>query len=573
MTNEEIAHILEEIAELLEILGEDPFKAKAYMKVAGVIRSTKETVEEIVKEGRASEIPGVGKGIAQKLEELVTTGSLAYYDELTQRIPASILSLTEIQGIGPKTAKLLFETLGITNREGLALAIREGTLKKVKGLGAKTEQAISKGLEFSTEFEDKLLLSEAEPIANALILELKKIPSVKDAYICGSLRRMKETVKDIDLLIVGSNFDEIFTTLKNNPDTTEVISMSKNNMKFRYKKHFKVDLYITEEEAAGAALVFHTGSAEHHERLRSIASGMDYELNEHGLYEKVSQKRIAGSTEEEVYRALGLQYVLPLLRENRGEIEVAIKNGLPHLIKEDDILSDLHVHSTWSDSSATLEEIAEMAIVMGYQYIAVTDHAKRLKIAQGMEEEEMIKRIEDVRRLNTHFGGKFKILAGVELNIDKDGLLDYPDQFLKKFDFVIASVHWAFSDDVEKMTKRILTAMENPYVHAIGHPSGRLLLRRPPYGLSYHEVFRKAAATNTALEINAFPDRLDLDDVRVKEAAEIYGVKFVLGTDAHALRHLSFMKYGIAVAQRGWLTKDSVLNTLNVEDFLKAIKK
>lgn len=573
MTNEEIAQILENIAELLEILGENSFKVRAYQKAAASIRLLENPVRELVEKGNLDDIPWVGKSISETVKEIVTTGKSTVYEKLVSKIPASVAQLTKVPGIGPKTAKLLYENLGVIDIEGLKRVVEDGSIKKVKGIGVKTREVLEKSLFLKEEEKTKNLLPEAEVIAERLVTMLKNLPLVEKVHVAGSLRRMTDTVESIDLVIQSKNPEKALEDFVRTYQIGDLILKDDNQIVFNFEGSFKVNLLVVRPENAGAALIVHTGSKEHVERLKELAQKKGLKLSSEGLTDVKSGKDISCSTEKDIYKKLGLEYIPPFLRENRGEIEAAQEQRLPDLVRMEDIKADLHIHSIWSDSSATVEEIAEVCIALGYQYIAITDHAKRLKVAGGIEEEEIYERINAIRKQNDKFKNKLKILCGIELNIDKDGLLDYTDEILKSFDFVIASIHWGFPSEEEKITRRIIKAMENPYVHALGHPTGRLLLRRPPYIFNKEEVFRIASETNTAIEINAYPDRLDLTAELCREAWEKYGIKFCIGTDAHALKHLPYIRYGVGVAKRAWLPSEAILNTYPPEEFLELIKK
>jgi DNA polymerase (family 10) len=575
LNNEEIARVLDEISELLEILEEDSFKVRAYRNAAFAVRTSPLPVAALALDGELTKIKGIGKTIASRIEELVRTGHIAYLDELTERIPASILSLTEIPGIGPKTARLIFETLGIADRAALATALESGALKRVKGIGAKTIQSIKKGLELVEKAENRFLLSEAEPVAQSLSQALAHLDGVEEVHIAGSLRRLKETVGDIDIVIqVKTGEEEAVAervTALDGLSVLEVCHEPVTIIRGTYRRHYPVEIGVSPAPRTGLDLVLATGSATHLDELRDRAVERSIVLFEGGIF--VDGAGVDAPDEETVYGLLGLPVIPPYLREGRGEVAAAARGALPASIPSEAIRGDLHVHSTWSDSAATLEEIAEAALHFGYEYIAVTDHAKRLRVAQGMAEDELFERLEQIRVLNERLGGRLTLLSGVELNIDRDGGLDYDDDILSRFDFVIASVHWGFGGDEREITNRILAAMENPYVHTIGHISGRLLLRREAYALDYETIFAHAAETGTALEINAFPDRLDIADINARRAWEKYGVRFTIGTDSHSVTHLPFIKYGLAVARRAWLPPESILNTLPLTRLREALAK
>lgn len=574
LNNEEIAGVLSDISELLEILEEDPFKVRAYRNAAAAVRSSPLPVASLALDGRLTELKGVGKSIAARIEELVRTGRVAYLDELSERIPASILSLTEVPGIGPRTARLIFETLGIADRAALAEAIETGALKRVKGIGAKTVQSIRKGLEMVRQAESRFLLSEAEAAAQSLEQAVARVPGVVEARVAGSVRRLRETVGDIDLVASVDDAGAVVARLRDLPSLrVESVGAAGDATVVRgtFRNRFPVEIGLAPRVDSGLHLVLATGSSEHLNELRDAAAARGATITDRGLF--VDGQRVPAPTEEAVYGAAGCSVVPPYLREGRGEVAAALAGRLPEPLARERVKGDLHVHSTWSDSASSLEEIAEAAAQLGYEYVAVTDHAKRLRVAQGLVEDELAERLDEIAAVNRRFAGRVTLLSGIELNIDRDGALDYDDDVLARFDFVIASVHWGFSEDARDLTRRVVRAMENPHVHTIGHPSGRLLLRRDPYELDYDAVFRAAAETNTAIEINSFPDRLDITDVLARRAYEEYGVRFSIGTDAHSVAHLPFIRYGLAVAMRAWLPEAAILNFLPLAALREALRE
>lgn len=571
MTNEEIASNLEEISEILEILQDNKFKARAYKKAAQSIRVYPEPVAKLAKNNHLREIPGVGKSISEKIYELVATGSIEYLTKLRKKVPSSLAELLKVPGIGPKTAKLVYDELGISDVSGLKKVVKLGKLKRVKGIGAKTETELSKVFDFFEYQKKRMLLPEAENIAQKIKIKIKeKIPGI-EMYITGSLRRECETIGDINLVVVYGELEKLKKILKSLDIVKNIENVSKRELFLTLKGEVKSKVLIVEKSKLGAALVYTTGSKKHVEHLQSRARKRNLNFTALGLRNMKNGTYLHTETEPRFYKKLGLNYIAPFLREGRGEIEASLKEELPEVVKPEDIKVDFHIHSIWSDSSASLEEIAEIAGQLGYSYVVITDHAKRLKVARGITENDVLKRACMINKLNRKLKGKLTILSGIELNIDKNGEIDYKNDFLKNFDFCIASIHWGMKSSKERLTERIVRAMKNPNVHAIGHPSGRIIGKRQGYELDYSEIFKTAAETSTLIEINAFPDRLDLKDDLVKFARDEYGVKFIIGTDAHSLKHLTYLKYGLAVARRGWLTKKDVLNTYPLDMFLEFV--
>jgi len=568
MKNKEIANIFDELGDMVEFLGENPFRARAYKRAAQIIYGLSEDVEKLYKTGKLSEIKGIGEGIIQKIGEYLEKGKISVYEEYKSRIPEGLLELLSIPYIGPVTLRTLYEKLHITNFDELIKACEDKLIRNLPNFGPKKEENILKGLLRYKEQTYRHPIGQIYEDIIDLLKELKKIPGVIRAEVAGSFRRMKETIGDIDILATGYNKPEIIKSFTKLPFVKEVLSEGETKSSVILKTDIQADLRVVEDISFGACLQYFTGSKNHNVKLRGIAKDKGLKINEYGIFK--GNEMIPCQEEEEVYKKLGLPWIPPELREDNGEIELAQKGIVPELIGYNDIKGDVHVHSTYSDGGETIRAMVEAAIRMGYEYIVITDHSQSLKIAKGLEIERLFKQAEEIDKLNKELK-PFKIFKGSEVDIKNDGSLDYPDEVLKTLDFVIASIHSGFKEDEKKITSRILSAMENPYVTMIAHPTGRILNTREPYNINIIEMCKFAEKTNTYLEINAYFDRLDLNDINARIAKE-YGVKFCIGTDSHNASQLKMMKYGIGQARRAWLSKDDVINTKSIEDFIKAIK-
>lgn len=571
-TNAEIAQIFEEISEMLDVVGESSFRVAAYQKAANAIRSQPEKIVDFFFQGKLKEIRGIGESIAQKIAELIETGELKYYEELRQKIPPSVLELMQVPGIGPRKARVLYEELNIKSVDDLEKAVKERKLKALKGFGERTEENIVRGIVVYRQGQERLLLSVALPLAEEIVSELKEIKEVEEASPAGSLRRFKETIGDIDILVSTSKPRLVGKRIVELPQVKEVIAAGETKISVRVQSGFQVDFRLVEPENYGSALQYFTGSKEHNIKLREMAKKRGWKISEYGLFEVATGKRLAGQREEEIYHLFEMPLVPPPLREDRGEIEAAVEGKLPQLVEFSDLKGDLHVHSVYSDGTARLEELAVEAIKMGYSYLAVCDHAQRLRVARGMMPEEVEKRLKEIEKINQRYP-EIKLLNGVELNIENDGTVDYPSELLSSFDIVSASVHWGFGQSREEVTYRTLKAIENPYINIICHPTGRVINKRPPFDIDLVRVFKLAAETGTFLELNSYPDRLDLKDEHLMIAKKVYGCKFAIGTDAHGLAHLVNIRYGVATAQRGWLEKEDVLNCYPLDGLLQLVKE
>ena len=568
MKNLEVAKLLYEIADLLEIKGVE-WKPRAYRRAAQNIETLSEDIEKLHKEGKIREIPGVGEHIGEKIEEFLKTGKLKYYEDLKREIPSTIEKLMQIPEIGPKTAKLIYDKLKIKRLNDLKRYVLRHKIRAIKGLGIKTEDIILRGLKNLESREKRFLLGQIYPIAKDIEEELNSLRYVKKAVVAGSLRRMKETIGDVDILVSSSNPGKVMDFFTKMEEVKEIIAKGVTKSSVKLNNNLQVDIRVVNDNVFGSALQYFTGSKQHSISLRKVAIKKGYKLSEYGLFK--GKKNVVSKTEEDVYKRLGLRYIEPELREDTGEIEAALKNKLPKLISYNDIKGALHVHTNWSDGHFSIKEMVLEAKKLGYKYITITDHSGSLVIANALDEKRIIKQGKEIDKVNKDLTG-IKILKGVEVNITKDGNLDVSNNVLKQLDFVIASIHSGFKNSKEVITKRILKAMENKYVNAIAHPTGRKLMKRDAYDVDFDKVFEKAKETNTLLEVNCQPDRLDLKDVYIKEAIN-RKVKLCIGLDAHALDHFSFLRYGVGVARRGWASKKDIVNCNDLNRFLKIIDK
>jgi DNA polymerase (family X) len=570
MKNQEIARIFNDIADLLEIKGENPFRIRAYRRAALNIEGLSNDVSQTSRE-ELLKIPGIGQDLAGKIEEYSKTARIQAYEDLKKEIPGGLSVLLSVPGLGPRTAKLLFDQLQITNLEELERFAKEHKLSGLPGIKEKTEENIIKGIEMLKRGMERQPLGRVLPIANDILEQIKKNPAVRKLTVAGSIRRWKDTIKDIDILATSQDPRSVMSTFVHLPQVKEVLMHGPTKSSVLIQEGLQVDLRVVEEDSFGAALAYFTGSKAHNIRLREMAVKDGLKINEYGVFREKDNKKLGGAKEDDVYKSLGLPYIPPELREDSGEIEAALEGKLPKLVKLNDIKGDLHVHTKRSDGSHDFGELIEAARKRGYEYIAITDHSKGLGIARGLSPERLIEEKKEIDALNKRLKG-FRLLTGTEVDIRSNGEIDFPDEVLRILDIVVASIHSGFRQSREQITGRLIAAMKNPYVTVIAHPTGRLIGERDPYDVDMDEIFRVAKETGTAIEINAYPLRLDLNDIYAKKAGEM-GIPIVISTDTHVTSQFGYMEYGVSIARRGWLEKSGVLNTLSYKSLIKALKK
>ncbi len=558
MNNAQIAAVFDEMADILEFQGANPFRVRAYRNAARTIGDLGEPLEKLVNEGRAlTEIPGIGKDLADKINSLITTGELKQWRELREQVPAGVLALLRVPGMGPKKAAALHRELGIQNLDMLRAACEQQKVRELKGFGAKTEEQILKGLDFAASAGTRFLWAQADAYAQALREHLLACPSIEKLELAGSYRRGRETVGDLDILVTSTNHNEVMDRFATFDGVADILARGDTKMSVRLLNGLQVDLRVVPSESFGAALQYFTGSKEHNVILRGRAKAEGLKINEWGVFR--GEQRVGGETEEEVYALLGLPWIPPELREARREFHWADAGELPELITVDDLRGDLHMHTTATDGKATLEEMVAAAQANGLKYIAITDHSKRVTMAGGLDGPRLMKQWEEIDRLNERLRG-FTVLKGVEVDILERGGLDLDDDVLRHADWVVASLHYGQNQPREQITRRIVEALENPYVCAIGHPTGRLINARDRYDVDLEAVFDAAKKHNKCLELNCSPQRLDLDDVACATARD-YGIPIVISTDAHSVESLGNLRYGVLQARRAGLTKADVANT------------
>lgn len=571
MSNAEIARVLDDIAAALEIKGENVFKIRAYYKAAETIANLPEELATLRARGELRKLSGVGAGIAEKIEELLDTGKCTYHEQLQAEFSPALLELLRIPEVGPKTVKLLHEQLGIGSIAELEAAAEAGKLREIRGLGEKTEVNILKGIRQVRRFAERFPLAVVYPLATRIVELLAERAPLEQISPAGSLRRMRDTVRDLDLLVTANDPEQVMEVFVKLPMVREVTMRGPTKASVIAEEGLQVDLRVVTPEEFGAALLYFTGSKEHNVKLREMAVKRKLRINEYGLFEVETNKRLGGKTEEEMYRLMKLPWIPPEMREDQGEIEAAQRGELPELVELKDVRGDLHVHSKWSDGRATIEAMVKAAQERGYEYVAICDHSPAQGVANGLSVERLRKRQEEIERVRRKFPG-MAVLAGTEVDIRADGSLDYPDEVLAELDFVVASVHSGWKSSAQVNTERILRAIANPYVDLIGHPTGRLVGQRDPYEVDIEQVIRAAAKAGVALEIDSHPDRLDLKDSHARLAKE-HGVKLVINTDSHSLEGYELLHFGVATARRGWIEPKDVLNTLPRAKFLAARRK
>jgi DNA polymerase (family 10) len=564
MTNRELADIFQRIGDMLDILGENRFKVLAYRRAAENILNLGQDIRAYWQAGTLQEIPGIGQAIADKIDELLTTGHLAFYERLEDQVPAGVVSLLEIPDVGPKTAKLLWEELGLQSVTEVEAAARAGQIRSLKGMGARSEAKILAGIELLNRRSDRIPLGTAWPVAVDLLEGLKThCDELIDATVAGSLRRMRSTIGDIDLLAVSEAPAAVMRTFSGHPRVAEVVLSGPTKTTVRLQNGLQVDLRVLDPQHWGAALQYFTGSQAHNIRVREIAQKQGLSLSEYG-FKREDGSEILCPTEEEVYETLSLPWIPPELREDRGEIQAALAGELPQLVEWDDINGDLHAHTDWSDGVATLAEMAEAARAKRYRYLVISDHTQSLGVASGLNPARLRQQRAEIDALNAQWDD-FTLLQGCELEIKADGSLDFDDEVLAGLDFVVASVHTSLRQERETITARVMSALHSPYVDVIGHPSGRILGQREESAIDLDAVIEEAARTGTALEVNSIPARLDLDDAHVRRAREL-GVKVAIDSDAHNPDGLDMLRFGLVTARRGWATAGDVLNTMTLDE-------
>jgi DNA polymerase (family 10) len=575
--NKAIANILYETADLLEIDGQDSFRIRSYRNAAQAIENHSEQIKDIIAEPKkVLAIAGIGKGMLANLQELFKDGKLAVQTELLEKYHPSMLQLLKIQGLGPKTIALIWSAYKVSDVDGVEKLAREGKIRVLPRMGEKHEAKLLKAIEDYHRISGRFLIDAAEAEAEKLTEYLKKFSGIDKITPAGSLRRGRETVGDLDILITGKTCtseegrQKAIAYVAKYPPLMDVIASGENKISFRVRSGMQVDVRLLPPESFGAAMQYFTGSKAHNVALRQRALKMGYTLNEYSLADLKTEKPVAGRTEEEIYAKLALDYIPPEMRENLGEIDLAAEHALPKLITQEDLQGDVHMHTVETDGKNTIEEMAEAARARGYKYIAITDHSKNLAFANGLDDKRAVAHIRRIREAGKKIDG-ITIFAGIEVDILADGDLDLSDDVLAQMDIVIASVHSVFNQEPAKMTERLLKAVGNPNTSVIGHPTGRLLLRRDAYKFDMTSVLSAAAKHKVAMELNSYPDRLDLNDVHLRQAKQ-QGVKIVINTDSHHTSHMEKIRYGILQARRAWLTRDDVLNTLPAQKFAKAMK-
>jgi DNA polymerase (family 10) len=568
--NSEIADAFEKMADLLEIEGANAFRVRAYREAARTVHGYPRSMADLLQHGDAlTELPGIGKDLAAKIKTLVDTGRLPALEKVESRTPAALSDLMRIPGLGPERVKALYKKLGIASADDLKRAVDSGKVRELEGFGKKTEQMIRDRLEHFSIKQARSKLAVAEDIAEPLVAYLKKSDGVKDIVVAGSYRRCQETVGDLDIVVTASKNTPVIGHFTRYGQVAEVVSQGQTRSTVRLRSGMQVDLRVVPEASYGAALHYFTGSKAHNIAVRKLGVKKGYKINEYGVFN--GNERIAGKTEAEIYEKVGLPFIPPELRENRGEIEAARKNRLPNLITLEDIRGDLHCHTKESDGRNTLREMAEAAAQRGYEYISINDHSRHVTIAHGLDSKRLLAQVGEIDKLNEKLGG-IVVLKSIELDILKDGSLDLPDSVLKELDFTVCAVHYAFNLPREEQNERILRAMDNPYFNILAHPSGRLINQREPYQFDIETIMEAALERGCFLEVNAQPARLDLTDEACKLARDM-GLKVALSTDAHSDNGLGLMRFGIKQARRGWLERGDVINCLPLHELKKLFNR
>lgn len=573
MYNTKIAEIFEEIANMIELEDEKRiFEVRAYRKAAMTIGAMQEDIEEIYRkrgiEG-LTELPGIGKGLAEKIKEYIETGKISKFEEYKKKYPIDFTTLTRIQGVGPKKAFKLYKELGVKNLEDLKKAIKQGKIKVLEGFGEKSASDIAKGVEL-LDTGGRMLLGKALPEAELIIRQLVKSGLVQTVELAGSSRRMRETVGDLDILAISNKPEKVMNFITELKQVESTILKGPTKTTVRLKIGLNCDFRVVERSSFGAAMQYFIGNKDHNVKVRKIAIEKGYKLNEYGLFDK-NEKSVAGDDEKEVYKKLGMDYMEPEMREDRGEVELAMQHKIPRLVQLADIKGDLHTHTSKTDGLDTLENMVNAAIALKLDYIGITDHSKSEFVARGMNEKQFSKHFDEIEKLGKKLDEKIRVLKSSEVDILKDGSLDLDNKTLDRMDYVLASVHTNLNLSKEEMTKRVITALNSGYVNIFGHPTDRLINQRQPIPLDIDKVFEAAKENNVVMEIDSFPDRLDLNDENIIRARD-YGLRFAIDTDSHRTNHLQLMRYGIGTAKRGWLKKEDVINTLDYEKLIQVFK-
>ena len=571
MENKTIADIFTEIADILDIQGENPFRIRSYRNAARTIEDMSQSLEDLVKAGKSlEEIPGIGKSISEKIQEILATGKCRSLEELRSQVPPGLTELLKLEGLGPKKVKVLYEELEVDSVDRLEKAAQAGRLRHLPGMGLKTEAKILKSVEHYRSGMGRFKLSVGFQYAEALLKHLKGTPGLKRLDPAGSFRRWRETIGDLDILAICGKSCKVMDRFTRYGDVDEVLANGETKSSVRLKCGLQVDLRVLEEESYGAALHYFTGSKAHNVTIRERAKEMGLKVSEYGVFRAKDEKRVSGAEEEEVFKAVGLPLIPPELREDRGEIQAAEKGKLPRLIELSHIRGDLQMHTTASDGKNSILEMAQKGKELGYAYIAITDHSKAVRVAGGMDEKQLAKHLKEIDKANGQISG-IRILKGVEVDILADGTLDLRDDILEECEVVLASVHSRFNMEEGEMTRRVIKAIQNPNVKILAHPTGRLILEREPFKINLKEVIQAAIDHGVIMEINAYPDRLDLKDVDARMARDM-GAKLAIDTDAHSTLQLELMKFGVFTARRGWVEARDVINTLPLEGLLKTLR-
>ncbi|MBP8612955.1 MAG: DNA polymerase/3'-5' exonuclease PolX [Candidatus Atribacteria bacterium] len=573
MRNKEVAEKFYELAEVAELAGDNPFKIKAYLEAARVIENLTLPIEDLAQQNKLTEVKGIGKSIAEKIIEYLNTGKITKLEELKKVVPEGLLELEKVPGLGAKRVKVLYEKLGISNLSELEEAAKTHKIRELDGFGEKTEQNILEGIKsLRDKRENRFMIGVALPIAESIVSTLKSNVPIEKYMICGSLRRMKDTIGDIDILVISKEPNKVMDFFVGLPNVKEVLAKGDTKSSIITKEDIQVDLRVVEMGSFGAAVQYFTGSKSHNVHLRELAIKKNLKLNEYGIFDLSSDKKIGGEKEEEIYSILNMDFIPPEMREDTGEIELALEHRLPDLVGYDDIKGDIHMHTKYSDGAHTIEQMARKGMSLGYEYVVVTEHAKSLAVAGGLNIDEFLEEKKEIEELNKKLA-PFKIFLGVELNILSDGTVDFSEKDLDIFDICLAGIHTGLGQSEEMITNRIKSVLRIPKVKIITHPTGRIINGRAEYNVNIDEIFSEAKKYGKMFEINAAFERLDLNDVNARKAVYEYGLKIAIGTDAHSVESMDNMRFGIGVARRAWLRKTDIINTMSLKEFEEFIRK